>query len=86
MAINGYVFSSLMMYGVASKVNRGLIVTKKVTGFKFVTLISSRRQTIQVISEAAKERARYSASDEDLETVDCFLDFQLMGELPRRSM
>lgn len=38
----------------------------------------------QVTSEAAEDRTRYPASEEDLETVDCFLDFQLMGELSKR--
>lgn len=30
--------------------------------------------------------ARYSASDEERETVDCFLDFQEIGDLPKRRM
>ena len=39
-----------------------------------------------IILEATKEKARYSASEEDLETVVCFLDFQLMGKLSRRGI
>ena len=34
-------------------------------------------------SEVATNIARYFASDDDLETVLCFLDRQLTGELPR---
>jgi len=30
-------------------------------------------------------RARYSTSDEDLETVDCFFDFQLINDESRKT-
>jgi hypothetical protein len=35
-------------------------------------------------SQVACARARYSASEEDLDTTDCFLLFQLMREVPRK--
>ena len=41
-----------------------------------------RRRTSHSISDAADDIARYSAPAEELETVCCFFDFQLMGELP----
>ncbi|KAK2451907.1 putative mitochondrial protein [Trifolium repens] len=35
-------------------------------------------------SQIACARALYSASDDDLETTDCFLLFQLIREVPRK--
>lgn len=54
-----------------------------VTGFKQCMPSSSRSLTNQVISEVAAHMAMYSASAELLETIPCFLDFQLIGDLPR---
>lgn len=39
----------------------------------------------QVISDALAAMARYSASEEDRDTVLCFLDFHEIGELPKRT-
>ena len=41
--------------------------------------------TNQVVSEDAEAIARYSASLELLESVDCFLDFQDTGDLPNNN-
>ena len=44
----------------------------------------ARNLTIQVTSEVATNMARYSALEDDLETVPYFFDYQLTRELPRR--
>ena len=49
-----------------------------VTGFHLSTPISSKSLMSQVTSDAALAIALYSASAEDLETVCCFLLFQLI--------
>ena len=56
----------------------------RVAGLRDDTPSSSNSLTIQVTSEAAYDMALYSASEDDLETVPCFLLFQLIGELPKR--
>ena len=56
------------------------------TGFKEVSCSSSNSLTSQVTSLAADAIALYSASLDDLETVSCFLDFQLIGEEPNNNM
>jgi len=48
------------------------------------TPISSSNLTSHVISAAACDMALYSASEDDLEMVLCFLLFQLIGDLPKR--
>ena len=53
-------------------------------GGKFCNPMSFRSAAIQVISQAVKAIALYSASAVDRATTLCFLDFQEIGELPRR--
>ena len=55
------------------------------TGLRLVTPSSSNKRTTQATSAAAAAMARYSASADDLETVCCFLDFQVTGELPNNN-
>lgn len=54
----------------------------RVTGVKFLILNSSSKRTSQVTSDAADAIDLYSASDEEREIVDCFLDFQTTGDWP----
>ena len=42
--------------------------------------------TTQVTSEDVAAIALYSASEEDLETVDCFLDLHDIGDFPNKRM
>ena len=56
----------------------------RVTGVRLLMPSSWSNLTIHVTSEAACAIALYSASEELLETVPCFFDFQLMGEDPKR--
>jgi hypothetical protein len=49
-----------------------------------VTFKSFNRNSSQINSHVAVESALYSASDEDLETVICFLAFQEMREFPKK--
>ena len=46
--------------------------------------MSLRKYKINTISHVATAMALYSASAEDLETMDCFLDFQDTKELPMK--
>ncbi|KAL8091000.1 hypothetical protein AgCh_040183 [Apium graveolens] len=52
-----------------------------VTGAKLRTPSSSNNLTVQVTYENAEATALYSASELDLETVGCFLEFQI-GDFP----
>jgi len=54
-----------------------------VTGRREEIPSSSSSLTSQVSSAEAWDRALYSASEEDLETVLCFLLFQLIGDAHR---
>ena len=51
----------------------------RVTGLRSVTPNSSKSDTNQVPYEATAAIALYSVYVEDLETIGCFLDLQLMG-------
>lgn len=51
-------------------------------GLRFVRLSSSSNLTIYVISAAVEAIALYSASELDMDSVPCFLDFQDMGDCP----
>ena len=55
-------------------------------GLRSVTPSSSKSMTVHVILEEAEAMALYSASEEDLETVGCFLDFQKIRDFPSRKM
>ena len=55
----------------------------RVTGLRLTTPNSSKSRTNHVISEATTVIALYSASEDDLETLCCFFDFQLIGEFPK---
>lgn len=48
------------------------------------THISANRKWSQIISEAVWDKAQYSTSTEEQETVDCFLHFQEIKEEPRK--
>lgn len=49
-------------------------------------LSSSSNLRIQIASQEHWARALYSDSHEDLEVLDCFLEFHEIGELPRKKM
>jgi hypothetical protein len=49
-----------------------------------MTFKSFNKNNSQINSHVAVERALYSASDEDLETVICFLAFQEIREFPKK--
>ena len=55
----------------------------RVIGLRFFISKSSSSLSNQVTSAAAEAIALYSASELDLDTVPCFLDFQEIGECPR---
>ena len=55
-----------------------------VTDLRLSTPSSAKSRTSHVIPEATAAMARFSASEEDLETVFCFFDFRLIGELPNK--
>ena len=48
--------------------------------------MSLRKYKIHTISHVATAMALYSASAEDLETVNCFLDFQDTKESPMKML
>lgn len=56
----------------------------KVTDFRSVKPISCNKRTTHVTSDAAFAMAQYSPSELERATVGCFLDFQLIGELPSK--
>uniref|UniRef100_A0A803MVA3 Uncharacterized protein n=1 Tax=Chenopodium quinoa TaxID=63459 RepID=A0A803MVA3_CHEQI len=75
--INVYVLGALMEDRVLGYVNGTLVVTMKCDRLQ----IRNTKLT-HVTSAAAEAIALYSDSEDDLDTVGCFLDFQLMGEEP----
>lgn len=59
---------------------------KRVTGLRLEALNSLSSLTTHVTSAATATIALYSASDEDLLIVPCFLDFHDIGDLPNNRM
>ena len=83
-AVHLNVLRSFIRTGLWAICNADWLSKCKVTGVRLFMPISSRSLTSHVTSDAAADIARYSASEDNLETVPCFFDFQLTGELPRR--
>ena len=57
---------------------------KSIAGFGWNTSKSFNKARIQVISYVVTAMALYFASAEDLETIDCFLDFHEIRESPKK--
>lgn len=62
------------------------LAQNNVTDWRLVMPKSRSNRKSQVIYAEAKGTALYSASELDLKMVDCFLDFQLIGDCPNMMM
>ena len=78
------VLDSLVKHKILAILKAEILSQERETSFKLTTPNSPSNRTSHVILEAMVAMALYSASEDDLDTVPCLLDFQIIGEEPRR--